>query len=74
MFVKIQLNKSYLLLLYDKFYIQNGLNFCILHLSFTRKYPLRGYCLAPLEGRGDQIRWPDLQFILECYVTLRDVT
>ena len=22
----------------------------------TRKYPLRGYCLAPLEGRVNQIR------------------
>ena len=22
-----------------------------------RKYPLRGYCLAPPEGRGDRIHW-----------------
>ena len=35
-------------------------------LSHTRKYPLRGYCLVPLEGRGDQI--------FKCYVTLRCVT
>ena len=25
--------------------------------SLTRKCPLRGYSLAPLEGRGDRIPW-----------------
>ena len=34
MFVKLQLTKYYLLLLYDKFYIQNGLNSCINHLMY----------------------------------------
>ena len=36
-------------------------------ICITRKYPLRGYCLAPPEGRGDRIGQ-------QANVTLRDVT
>ena len=51
------LQKYYLILIFLNYVIiaHNHWSKLQLEMLFTRKYPLRGYCLAPLEGRGDRI-------------------